>query len=56
MEPQGPLPFSQGLAYGPNLNQINSLHNLPPCFPNIHFNIIFPSASISVCVCSRYAI
>jgi hypothetical protein len=34
MEPEGSLP-----------SQMNLVHNLPPYFPKIHSDIIFPSTS-----------
>jgi hypothetical protein len=43
MEPEGSLPFSQEPCMGPypKSEQSSQYH---PILPNIHFNIIFPSA------------
>jgi hypothetical protein len=41
MEPEGSLPCSLPLV--PILSQMRPVHNFPPCFPKIHFNITFPS-------------
>jgi hypothetical protein len=43
MEPEGSLPCLQEPAIGPVLIQMHPAHNFPPYFPNIHYNIIFPS-------------
>jgi hypothetical protein len=49
MEPQNFLPCSQGLATSPILSQINPVHILPPYFPKIHSNIVYPSTPGLLC-------
>jgi len=44
MELEGSLARSQEPATVPILNQINPFHTLPPYFPQIHSNIILPTA------------
>jgi hypothetical protein len=43
MEPERSLSYSQLTATGPYLSQMHPIHTLPPSFPKIHSNIIFPS-------------
>jgi hypothetical protein len=42
MDPEGSLPCSQKLATIPYPEPDESSTHLPPYFPKIHFNIIFP--------------
>jgi len=44
MQPEGSLPCSQQPATGSYPEPDGSIHNFSPHFPNIHSNVIFPSA------------
>jgi hypothetical protein len=46
MQFEGLMTCSQEPATGPALSRVNPVDTLPPCFPNIGFNIIINSTPV----------